>query len=70
METTVIKPNVRTVNKWHGYYLEDCNCAFCLYYASIKVGCTHESCMCEEEKREAIAAGRTIRKRGSMEWDG
>jgi hypothetical protein len=63
------KQNVRNVNKWRGYYLADCDCSLCRHFAGKKRGCKLDSCMCEEEKLEAVAKGRIERKRGSMRWD-
>jgi len=62
--------NARFVNKWHGYYTEDCVCIYCLYYGGNKQGCKLDKCCCEAEKREAAAHGRIISKRGAMRWDG
>ena len=67
---TLKKQNERIVNKWHGYYLEDLECQWCLYYISKKRGCSLTSCCCEEEKLDAIKQGRIKRRKGAMEWDG
>jgi len=63
------KDNVRTVNKWQGYFLEDTDCVNCLYYKGKKRGCTLTSCCCEDIKREAKEKGRIKRKRGFNSWD-
>ena len=76
------KHNVGIIQKFKGYYLEDCECQYCKYYQGRKLGCTYKGvqkhkerglgediCCCEEEKLEAIAAGRIKRKRGSVSWD-
>ena len=62
-------PNVRNVNKWQGYYLEDCECALCLHYVGRKRGCKLDKCCCEEEKLDAIKNERITRKRGSTVWN-
>ena len=56
------KQNVRNVNKWRGYYMEDMKCRYCRYYRG-KRGCKLEMCCCEDEKLEAIAKGRIKRER-------
>ncbi len=60
---------MRFVNKFRGYYAEDCSCVYCMYYRGKKRGCKLEKCCCEEEKRDAIANNRIKRKRGLMRWD-
>ena len=65
-----MKDNIRYVQKWQGYYLEDTECPLCLYWQGKKLGCKLEKCCCEDEKREAEVNGRIKRKRGSMSWDG
>ena len=64
-----MRQNVRFVNKWQGYYAEDCECIYCDNYCDIKLGCKLEKCCCEEEKRDAVAHSRIKRKRGAMRWD-
>lgn len=59
----------KIINKWKGYYIEDCECAFCLYYGGKKQGCKLKKCCCKNEKQEAAANGRITRERGSMKWD-
>ena len=60
--------NTQNQNKWHGYYLEDTACRWCLHYKGKsrfrKDGCELAECCCAEEKRDAIAAGRIKRKKG------
>ena len=63
------KQNVRNVNKWQGYYLEDTDCQYCLYYKGKKRGCTLTACSCEDIKNDAKAKGRIKRKRGFNSWD-
>jgi hypothetical protein len=63
------KQNVGIVQKFRGYYLEDCECLHCKYYQGRKRGCKLAQCCCDEEKLEAIAADRIKRKRGSVSWD-
>jgi hypothetical protein len=62
-------PNVRNVNKWQGYYLEDTSCEHCLYFISKKKGCSLKVCCCEDIKIEAKEKGRIKRKRGFNSWD-
>jgi len=69
MSRTNRKNNVRIVNKWRGYYLEDTECRWCLHYQGKKRGCALSSCCCDDEKLDAIANGRIKRERGSMAWD-
>ncbi len=59
----------RIVNKFRGYFVEDCSCVYCLHYGGKKRGCKLTKCCCEEEKRDAIVNNRIKRKRGSMQWD-
>ena len=61
--------NARIYDKWHGYYLEDCECLLCLYYVK-KHRCSLNICCCEEEKHDAVVSGRIERRKGSMTWDG
>ena len=61
--------STRIINKWEGYYLEDCECQYCLYFGGRKQGCKLKKCCFENEKREAEIKGRIIRERGSMKWD-
>ena len=63
------KPNVRAVNKFRGYYLDDCLCKFCLHNKGPKGGCSLPACMCMDEKLDALMHGRIERKHGSMTWD-
>ena len=60
----------RVVQKWQGYYLEDCECSTCLHYLGRKKGCNLNECCCDKEKTDAITNGRINRKRGSMSWHG
>jgi len=61
--------NARNVSKFKGYYAEDCECLYCRFYQGRKRGCKLETCCCDDEKLEAIAAGRIKRKKGSLSWD-
>lgn len=63
------KDNVRNVNKWRGYYLEDTECRYCRHHKGKRRGCELTSCCCEDEKLDAIANGRIQRVKGSMKWD-
>ena len=60
------QPYSKRYDRWEGYYLEDCDCIYCLYFKGKKGGCPRKSCCCEEEKLDAIKHGRIKRKRG---WD-
>ena len=62
------KDNVRSIYKWHGYYIEDTDCSLCRFYAK-KKGCTLDKCCCLNEKEEAIKAGRIKRERRASRWD-
>ncbi len=66
MSRTNRQDNPRTANKWRGYYLEDTSCQYCLHYQGKRRGCALDACCCEEEKLEAIRAGRIKRSRDSM----
>ena len=71
-EATQMKPkkeNVKVVQKFRGYFLEDCECQYCKYYQGRKRGCKLEKCCYDDEKLEAIAAGRYKRQKGSVSWD-
>ena len=63
------KENVKIVQKFKGYYLDDCECQYCKNYQGRKRGCRLDKCCCDEEKLAAIAGGRINRKRGTMQWD-
>ena len=58
------------INRFKGYYIEDCNCSACKYFQGQKRGCKLDKCCCEYEKLDAIANGRIKRRRGSTTWDG
>lgn len=60
--------NVRMVNKFRGYFMEDMQCIHCRFYQG-KRGCKHDKCCCEAEKLDAIINNRIKRKRGAMSWD-
>ena len=62
--------NVRNVNRWTGYYVEDFECTLCLYYPCKKRSCGYDICPYEDERRDAEAHGRIKRKRGFNTWDG
>jgi len=62
--------NTRSIGRFEGYYLEDCNCIFCKNYQGKKRGCKLDKCCCDDEKLDAIANGRIERKKGSAAWDG
>ena len=61
--------NVRIVAVWHGYYVEDCACLFCLHYGGKRRGCKLVKCCCEAEKCEAAANNRITRPRSTLQWD-
>ena len=62
--------NVRTINRWRGYYMEDIECRHCKYHKGRKRGCKFSQCRFDEEKLEAIARGRIKRERRAwMRWD-
>ena len=65
----VNKQNVRNVNKWRGYYMEDMECRHCRFFQGKKRGCKLETCCCDEEKLEAITKGRIKRERREKRWD-
>ena len=69
MSKTNKKENVKNLNKWHGYYMEDLSCTVCKYFQGKKQGCKLDTCCCEDEKRDAIANKRIKRRRGTMTWD-
>ena len=62
------KENVRIINKWEGYYMEDMQCRLCKYYRG-KRGCKFEKCLYEDEKLDAIKNGRIKRERRLTSWD-
>ncbi|MCL2516925.1 MAG: hypothetical protein FWF15_00035 [Oscillospiraceae bacterium] len=71
MGKTIRKNNVRSIDKWRGYYLEDCDCSLCKHFAGHKRGCRLEKCICEDEKCDAVTSGRVKRKRRrNRAWDG
>lgn len=53
-------------DQWEGYYLEDCDCAVCVYNQGKRKGCKLDKCCCEEEKLDAIANGRISRKKRGL----
>jgi len=62
--------NSRCIERFEGYYLDDCNCIYCKNYIGKKRGCKLKKCCCEDEKLNAIAHERIKRKKGSAAWDG
>ena len=62
-------PNTRYLHRFKGYYLEDCLCCYCRFNRGSKLGCSLDTCMCLDEKLDAIVHGWIERKRGSMVWD-
>lgn len=44
----------RVYSRFIGYTLEDCNCAYCLYYRGRKKPCPLQVCCCAEERRQAL----------------
>ena len=65
----VKNPNVKNANKWRGYYFEDTECKYCLYYKGKKHGCSLTACSCEDIKIDAVVKGRIKRERGIERWD-
>ena len=59
----------RRINKWEGYFLNDCDCIYCENYRGKKHGCKYASCCYAEEKLTAIANGRIKRGKGATAWD-
>jgi len=55
-------------NRWHGYYMEDLDCTFCMNHKG-KKGCNLSQCAYEEEKLDAIKNGRIKRKHRIERWD-
>ena len=70
VNTTNKKDNVRNVNKFRDYYMEDMECCHCRHFQGKKRGCKLDKCCCEDEKLDAIANGRIKRKQGAMSWHG
>ena len=60
--------HIRTVNRWTGYYVEDTDCSFCIFFQGRKLGCSLPVCCCLEEKTDAAEHGRIKRKPGSLKW--
>ena len=58
----------RDVHRWDGYYIEDMDCLFCLYFQGRKRGCPLPVCCCLEEQIDAEEHGRIRRKPGSMRY--
>jgi len=56
------------LNRFVGYYMEDCDCFYCFYYRGQKLGCSLPVCCCIEEKADALKYGRIHRKPSSMRW--
>ena len=56
-------------NRWHGYYMEDMECQYCLHWKSRKRKCSRPKCAYQEEKANAVNNGRIKRRRGVMKWD-
>ena len=61
--------NVRIVNKFKHYYLEDCDCQFCLYHCGKRGGCKFRNCPYDDIKKEALLGGRIKRKWGFNNWE-
>jgi len=59
----------RIQQRWHGYYMEDLNCKYCIYWQGKKRGCALSGCTFEEEKRNAIKNGRLKRQQRLLLWD-
>ena len=64
------KETTRIIDAWHGYYLCDILCKFCLHYSGYKKrGCTLTFCLYEDEKADAHEHGRIKRERRITRWD-
>jgi len=63
------KENIRKTLNYKALFLDDCDCRHCKYYQGRKRGCKLENCCCDDEKLEAISAGRHKRKKGAQSWD-
>lgn len=44
----------RVYSRFIGYTLDDCNCAYCLYYRGKKNQCALQVCCCAEERQQAL----------------
>ena len=56
----------RIYDRFHGYYLEDCDCRYCLYYLGSyrkKARCALNKCLYLQEILDAIDHKRVFRKR-------
>jgi hypothetical protein len=51
-------------NRFNGYFLEDTDCEYCIYWKGKKRGCILSHCDFEEEKTDAALNGRIKRDRG------
>jgi hypothetical protein len=54
--------NTKVIDKFH-YHLEDLECVDCLHYKK-KHGCGNDICLYDDIRTEAIANGRTTRRKG------
>ena len=54
-------------DRFQGYYLEDCDCRYCLYYEKRgrEKHCARKLCVCNDEIDDAIENGRLFRRRPS-----
>jgi hypothetical protein len=52
-------------NKFKGYYIEDLDCQYCLYYKGRKHGCSLDTCCCEAERELALERGWWKREEGT-----
>jgi hypothetical protein len=48
-----LKNSIRIYNRWLGYSIQDCSCAYCRWYLGKKRGCALPECCCSEERAEA-----------------
>jgi hypothetical protein len=65
-----MRGNTVILNKWQGYYSEDCQCIYCLHRRRSKPRCPYAECRYLAEKLEAAASGRIERKEEMLQWDG
>jgi len=52
-------------DRFHGYFLEDCDCRYCQYYEGRGKNkhCVNKLCVCFDEINDALEHGRIFRKK-------
>lgn len=52
-------------DRFHGYFLEDCDCRYCQYYEGLGKNkhCVSKLCVCFDEIDDALEHGRIFRKK-------